>query len=50
VSPFSRAAALIRMIQSRRKSRFLFFRPTYAYLAAVSTDSFAARYSLLFVW
>jgi len=29
-SPFWRAAALMRMIQSRRKSRFLFLRSRYA--------------------
>src|SRR5258705_11376724 len=40
----------MRTIQSRRYSRFLFFRPTKAYLAAVSTASFAARCSLLLVW
>src|SRR6476659_4398571 len=49
VRPCSRAAALIRMTHSRRKSRFLRRRPTNAYLSAVSTDSFADRYSLLFV-
>src|SRR5262245_16816356 len=47
VSPCSRAAALMRTTHSRRKSRFLRRRPTKAYLSAVSTDSFAARYSLL---
>ena len=47
VSPCSRAAALMRTIHSVRKSRFLRRRPTNAYLSAVSTDSFAARYSLL---
>src|SRR4051812_13713043 len=47
VSPFSRAAALMRTTHSRRKSRFLRRRPTKAYFSAVSTDSFAARYSLL---
>jgi large subunit ribosomal protein L20 len=43
VSPFSRAAALIRTTHRRRKSRFLRRRPTNAYFSAVSTDSFAAR-------
>src|SRR5262249_61624149 len=47
VTPFSRAAALMRTIHRRRKSRFLLRRPTNAYFSAVSTDSFAARYSLL---
>src|SRR5262245_51399149 len=47
VRPCSRAAALMRTTHSRRKSRFLRRRPTKAYLSAVSTDSFAARYSLL---
>src|SRR4029077_13603530 len=47
VMPCSRAAALIRTTQRRRKSRFLRRRPTNAYLSAVSTDSLAARYSLL---
>src|SRR5205814_164293 len=47
VRPCSRAAALMRMTQSRLKSRFLRRRPTNAYLGAVSTDSLAARYSLL---
>src|ERR1700730_16594273 len=37
----------MRMTHSRRKSRFLRRRPTNAYLSAVSTDSLAARYSLL---
>src|SRR6478752_8210336 len=48
--PCSRAAALMRTIHRRRKSRFLRRRPTNAYLSAVSTDSLADRYSLLLVW
>src|SRR5262245_16043160 len=47
VRPFCRAAALMRTTHRRRKSRFLRRRPTNAYFSAVSTDSFAARYSLL---
>src|SRR4249920_1784167 len=47
VVPCSRAAALMRTIHRRRKSRFFLRRPTKAYLFAVSADSFAARYSLL---
>src|SRR4051794_13546897 len=47
VKPCWRAAALIRTTHSLRKSRFLRRRPTKAYLRAVSTDSLAARYSLL---
>src|SRR5207249_6597090 len=41
-----RAAALMRVIQSRRKSAFLRRRSRYAYFWARSTDSFAAFHSL----
>src|SRR6476659_3371622 len=42
-----RAAALIRTIHRRRKSRFLFLRSRYAYFQPRSTLSFAGRHSLL---
>ena len=42
-----RAAALIRTIQRRRKSRFLLRRSRYAYRRARSTVSFAVLYNLL---
>src|SRR5215212_1910397 len=42
-----RAPALIRTIQRRRKSRFLFLRSRYAYFHPRSTFSFAAFQSLL---
>src|SRR3954468_20182433 len=42
-----RAAALMRMIQRRRKSRFLFLRSRYAYFQPRSTVSFAGFQSLL---
>src|SRR5215212_486899 len=42
-----RAPALIRTIQSLRKSRFLFLRSRYAYFQPRSTFSFAAFQSLL---
>src|SRR5678815_3667763 len=41
-----RAAALMRTIQRRRKSRFLFLRSRYAYFHPRSTFSFAAFHSL----
>src|SRR5215216_1898513 len=41
-----RAAALMRTIQSRRKSRFLFLRSRYAYFQPRSTFSLAAFHSL----
>src|SRR5690349_8292447 len=41
------AAALIRVIHSLRKSRFLFLRSRYAYFHPRSTLSFAGRHSLL---
>src|SRR5688500_2479994 len=44
---FCRAAALMRITHSRRKSRFLFFRSRYAYFQPRSTFSFAAFHSLL---
>src|SRR5688572_17236546 len=44
---FRRAPALMRVIQRRRKSRFLFFRSRYAYFQPRSTFSFAAFHSLL---
>src|SRR5580698_7945247 len=47
--PASRQPALMRTIHSERNSRFLFLRPTYAYLRAFSTASCAARFSLLLV-
>src|SRR5205823_5802529 len=45
-SSCSRAAALMRVIQRRRKSAFLRRRSRYAYFWARSTDSFAAFHSL----
>src|SRR6185503_10832908 len=42
-----RAPALMRTIQRRRKSRFLFLRSRYAYFQPRSTFSFAAFHSLL---
>src|SRR5688572_21630036 len=44
---FCRAPALMRVIQRRRKSRFLFLRSRYAYFQPRSTFSFAAFHSLL---
>src|SRR5687768_3716734 len=44
---FWRAPALMRVIQRRRKSRFLFLRSRYAYLQPRSTVSLAAFQSLL---
>src|SRR5919199_873200 len=44
---FRRAAALMRVIQRRRKSRFLFLRSRYAYFQPRSTFSLAAFQSLL---
>src|SRR5687768_8474445 len=44
---FWRAPALMRVIQRRRKSRFLFLRSRYAYLQPRSTVSLAAFHSLL---
>src|SRR5687768_13148315 len=41
------APALMRTIQRRRKSRFLFLRSRYAYFQPRSTFSFAAFHSLL---
>src|SRR6476469_172507 len=41
------APALIRVIHSRRKSRFLFLRSRYAYFHPRSTVSFAGLHSLL---
>src|SRR3954463_15812915 len=41
------APALMRVIQRRRKSRFLFLRSRYAYFQPRSTVSFAGRHSLL---
>src|SRR6185437_10270163 len=41
------APALMRVIHSRRKSRFLFLRSRYAYFHPRSTVSFAGRHSLL---
>src|SRR4029078_3187705 len=41
------APALIRVIQSLRKSRFLFLRSRYAYFQPRSTVSFAGHHSLL---
>src|SRR5678815_4431670 len=42
-----RAPALMRTIQRRRKSRFLFLRSRYAYFQPRSTVSFAGFHSLL---
>src|SRR3954447_17050896 len=41
------APALMRVIQRRRKSRFLFLRSRYAYFQPRSTVSFAGRHNLL---
>ena len=41
--PFWRAAALMRVIQRRRKSRFLLRRSRYAYVSAFISASFARR-------
>jgi hypothetical protein len=46
--PFSLAAALMRAIQSLRKSLFRAFRSRYAYLSARSTASVAVRNSFDF--
>src|SRR5208337_241360 len=48
VTPFKRAAAFMRAIQSLRKSRLRAFRSRYAYFSARSTASVADRNSFDF--